>query len=149
MGALFSQEEIYDPKYTAKDYTKIRPGKDIYKIHKNIVYWRGEPVEGVRGDSFVDLGCGYGKDNFKVFHKGYILKLSNPKKFKVLKNNYAKDSTYVYYNGKIIENADVLSFSIDKNGRVSDAYAVYNKGNSKQKRASRSNARSNGRRRSI
>lgn len=110
MGALFSTNEKYNPKYSLKDYTKQRPGVNVYKIHNNMVYWKGERVEGARGSSFIDLNDGYGKNKNNVFYKGHKIKTSDHKSFVNLNNNYAKDSINVYYKGNIIRKTNSKSF---------------------------------------
>lgn len=125
MGALFSEEQ-YTPKYNQQEYTKRRPGKNIYKNDGKIVYWRGEQVEGANVRYFIDFGCGYAKDNKYVFYKGF--KLTTSGVFKILPNKYAKDEKNVYYRGIKIKSVDIDSFTSKKNGKVYDKYNVYMNG---------------------
>jgi hypothetical protein len=127
MGGVFSNENQYQPKYNIKDYTKRRPGRNIYKVDNNRVYWRGERVNGAHGYNFVDIGNGYGKDNKYVFYKGFKIKNAYPLSFKVLTNKYAKDYNNIYYKGVIVK-ANVNSFRITKKGRALDNSYIYKEG---------------------
>ena len=56
MGGLFSSNK-YTPKYNPNNYNKQRPGKNVYNIDTNNVYWRGEKVNGANG-----IGTGFSTD---------------------------------------------------------------------------------------
>lgn len=128
MGAVFSNEKQYIPAYKPSEYVKRRPGKNIYKINKNKVFWRGERVEGAKGKEFTDLDEGYGIDTTYVFYKGFKLKTTDVRNFQVLKNKYAKDSMHVYYRGNIIPGADVDTFESDRYGNAFDDNYKYKDG---------------------
>jgi len=135
MGTIFSNDEQYIPKYKQTDYTKICPGKNVYKIDNKTVYWRGDKVEGANGIDFIDFGRGYAKDTKYIFYKGFKLTISG--KFKLLSNKYAKDEDNVYYRGIKIPLADVDSFISKKNGKASDKYFVYLNGKKIRSKRSR------------
>ena len=100
MGVLFSSNE-YTPRYNPNEYNKKRPGKNIYNIDNNYVYWRGRKVNGANGLNFTDYGYGYGKDNKHVFYIGFVLQKTNLDTFSGLENKYAIDNTNLYYKGEI------------------------------------------------
>ena len=128
MGGIFSEEEQYKPKYNPNDYTKRRPGRNVYKIDKDKVYWRGEQVDGANGKEFSDICGGYGKDSKYVFYKGFKLKTKGPRHFQVLADKYAKDALNVFYRGKVIYAADTDSFKVDTNGAAHDKNYNYTNG---------------------
>ena len=133
MGGLFStlpdEEQIdsFEPKYNQRDYKKRRPGKNIYKIDDNSVYWRGDRVDGVNGKEFVDLGQGYGKDDHYIFYIGIkIAKVST--NFRVLCKGFAKDTVNVYYRGQQIPKADARTFKVGIDGTAKDKSSYYKHG---------------------
>jgi hypothetical protein len=128
MGIVFSEEQQYKPQYQYEDYTKRRPGRNIYKINKKKVFWRGEEVYGANGNNFIDLGSGYGKDFKYVFYRGYKIK-SISRDFSLLDGKYAKDLVRVYYRGIQVVGADVNSFKVTKAKGVYDKYNKYLNGN--------------------
>ena len=139
MGILQSSEEQFKPRYREKDYTKRRPGKNVYKIDGENVYWRGEKVEGVNGSNFSDFGHGYAKNHKYVFYKGFKLKATDTDSFMPLSYKYAKDINNVYYRGRVIPIADVNSFIVKTNYSAQDKNNKYYRGKKlKQKSRSRS-----------
>ena len=125
MGGIFSEEEskpkytrrifkLYKPKYNKKDYTKICPGINSYKIYKKDVYWRGDNIIEANGLNFIDIGSGYGKDLENVFYKGFKIKVNDLKSFKIIYDKYSKDKFNIFYMGKKMLDVDVNSFKVDK-----------------------------------
>jgi hypothetical protein len=94
-----SHSNIYRPKYNNKEYIKRFPGKNIYGIDDNLVYWRGEKVNGANGLFFKDLGFGYGKDNKNIFYNSNRIEIKTLSSFVVLYNGYALDDMVLYYKG--------------------------------------------------
>uniref|UniRef100_A0A6C0JMP0 Uncharacterized protein n=1 Tax=viral metagenome TaxID=1070528 RepID=A0A6C0JMP0_9ZZZZ len=137
-----SQSNEYQPKYNPKEYTKRRPGQNIYGIYENAVYWRGKRVNGAHGLSFTDLGFGYGKDDKNVFYSGQKIETSGVDSFQVFINGYAKDDDDVLYDGNILHGADVESFRMNKDGTANDRQYKYSYGKRiGRKRRSRSRKR--------
>ena len=121
----------YVPKYKASEYTKRRPGKNIYNIDGKNVYWRGRKIN-ADGKTFENLTTGYGKDINNIYWSGKIIDISPNEKtsFKSLKYYYAKSKQNVYYKGYII-NADPKSFRINKYNEI--IYKKYYKDGKKYK----------------
>ena len=100
MGGTQSNEN--KPKYDTTDYNKHRPGKHIYGIYKNAVYWRGDRVNGAHGIFFKSYTYGYGKDDKNVFYNGRKIEVKDFGSFHSMDFGYAKDVFNVYYNGMLI-----------------------------------------------
>ena len=136
MGGLFSSNK-YTPKYNPNNYNKQRPGKNVYNIDTNNVYWRGEKVNGANGITFVDYDYGYGKDDRHVFYKSNIIYESDVKSFNSLINKYAKDEKNVYYEGKVLPNSDVKTFKTNNDGTSIDKNFKYKNGTKIARRISK------------
>lgn len=95
--------ESYIPKYKTAEYTKIRPGKNIYKKDTHTVYWQGQIVPNAKVDTFVDLGSGYGQDDNHIFYKGRTILDNRRKSLRVKTDGYAKYGQRLYYNGNEID----------------------------------------------
>ena len=118
----------YVPKYKSSEYIKIRPGKNIYKIHKQNVYWRGQKIN-ADGKTFENLQNAYGKDINNIYWSGVKINITPPeiKSFILLKYYYAKSKNNAYYKGKIIK-VDLKSFKINNYGDILDINYFYENG---------------------
>lgn len=105
MGIIESKQYKDDiPQYSKKTYKKNFPGINRYKTYNNKVFWEGEIVDGAKGDNFIDIGYGYGKDNKFVYYNGKKLQVSKVRTFNTIRKNYASDGITSFFKDIIIKN---------------------------------------------
>lgn len=101
-----------------KLYSKQIPGVNRYKIYKENVYWKGNKVNLADYKSFVDIGYGYGKDDYRVYYDGFLIPEASILSFKVISHGYAKDKKHVYFDGNLLNNIKPFNFCINKKGKI-------------------------------
>lgn len=74
-----------------------------YETDHGKVYFGNELVVYADARSFVDLGCGYGKDSFNVYYCGEKVKGAMASSFKYTGDGYGQDAFDAYFRGKKIE----------------------------------------------
>ena len=119
--ALLSGGDACFAQVSAARHGGVPPGRarrhEGYTMLSCPVYYRGLKVEGASASSFVDLGDGYGKDNWKVFYCGEEVKGASASSFENIGKGYGKDAWSVYYRGEKIDGASPATFEVPSQRR--------------------------------
>lgn len=114
-----------------------------YLLRDGRVFYEGNVVKHADIASFVELGYGYAKDYYNVYHRGKVLEYVDPRSFRLKQTDtpdyrdevpyhyhhdgggYKVTSRMVLFNGKKISDVSVKTFKVLDGGYAADAFNVY------------------------
>jgi hypothetical protein len=103
---------IRKTEYSWNSYSGFAADKSAV-YHKVLTIGKPSILKGANPETFVPIGCDFGKDENQVFFQHTKVPKADPSSFRLLGLHYATDGKRIFYANRIVDDADVDTFQED------------------------------------